>query len=82
MPAVSVEELEERILILKDWNRYKTNQHRETIKLIDRYMFCQQKALDELRVESEELYQAAIQVNYIFFFVINNLCIYLLRKQF
>jgi len=32
------------------------------MQMIDRLVFSQQKALDELRQESEELYQAAIQV--------------------
>lgn len=33
------------------------------LQTIDRLGFCQQKALDELRKESEELYQEAIQVS-------------------
>lgn len=57
-PAVE----EERALLSKEWTRYKRKQHLKDIQMIDRLMFAQQKALDELRQESEELYQAAIQV--------------------
>ncbi|PNF35846.1 hypothetical protein B7P43_G09401 [Cryptotermes secundus] len=58
-PAVE----EERALLTKDWTRYKRKQHLKDMQMIDRLMFAQQKALDELRQESEELYQAAIQIN-------------------
>lgn len=53
---------EERILLEKKWSLYKLNQHLADIQMLDKLMFSQQKALDELRNESEELYQAAIQV--------------------
>lgn len=54
--------IEERILLEKKWSLYKQNQHVKDIQMLDKLMFSQQKALDELRNESEELYQAAIQV--------------------
>jgi large subunit ribosomal protein L40 len=57
-PAVE----EERALLCKEWTRYKSKQHLKDVQMIDRLLFAQQKALDELRQESEELYQAAIQV--------------------
>jgi large subunit ribosomal protein L40 len=53
---------EERALLCKEWTRYKNKQHMKDMQMIDRLVFAQRKALDELRQESEELYQAAIQV--------------------
>lgn len=44
------------------WAKYKQEQHLTDIKMIDRIFISQQKALDELKKESEELYQEAIQV--------------------
>jgi len=54
--------MESRILLKKDWNRYKSQQHLANIQAIDSIFYSQQKALDELRAESEDLYQEAIQV--------------------
>lgn len=45
--------------------------------MLDRIQYAQQRALDELRKESEELYQEAIQVIWIpinNLFIINNWC--------
>jgi large subunit ribosomal protein L40 len=53
---------EERAILHKEWARYKNKQHVKDLQMIDRLIFAQQKALDELRQESEELYEAAIQV--------------------
>ncbi|PSN33246.1 39S ribosomal protein L40 [Blattella germanica] len=63
LPPLTLEEEDERILLQKEWSRYKRKQHLKDIQMIDRLIFSQQKALDELRKESEELYQAAIQIN-------------------
>lgn len=38
------------------------NEHLADMQMIDRIMYSQQRALDQLRLESEELYQEAIQV--------------------
>ncbi|GFG36580.1 hypothetical protein Cfor_06193 [Coptotermes formosanus] len=62
-PALTPETLEERALLYKEWARYKRKQNMNNMQMIDRLVFAQQKALDELRQESEELYQAAIQIN-------------------
>lgn len=62
LPPISEEEAESRILLQKDWNKYKTKQHLAMVQAIDSIIYSQQKALDELRAESEELYQEAIQV--------------------
>lgn len=66
---LSAETLESRVLLEKAWAKYKHNQHLADIQMIDRIFMSQQKALDELRNESEELYQEAIQVSV-------NICIY------
>lgn len=63
-PNHSVEILEQRVLLEKMWAKYKRDQHLADIKMIDRIIYSQQKALDELRNESEELYQEAIQVKF------------------
>lgn len=59
---LSEEEIQSRISLQKEWTRYKTQQHFIDIQIIDSIFYSQQKALDELRAESEELYQEAIQV--------------------
>ncbi|XP_044745718.1 39S ribosomal protein L40, mitochondrial [Coccinella septempunctata] len=63
-PPLPEEELERRALLEKSWSKYKQNHHLRDIKMLDRILFSQQKALDELRAESEELYQEAIQTDF------------------
>ncbi|XP_014485753.1 PREDICTED: 39S ribosomal protein L40, mitochondrial [Dinoponera quadriceps] len=63
LPPISAEEMESRILLQKEWSRYKNSQYLADIQIIDSMLYSQQKALDELRAESEELYQEAIQVD-------------------
>lgn len=60
---LSKEEEESRVLLLKEWTKYKTQQRLGDIRAIDSMMYSQQKALDELRAVSEDLYQEAIQVD-------------------
>jgi len=62
--VLSFEESERRALLHKDWTRYKTRQHRDEMLVVARLRGSQQRALDELRSESEELYQSAIQVGH------------------
>jgi len=61
--VLSFEESERRALLLKDWTRYKTKQHRDEMTKVAQVRWSQQRALEELRKESEELYESAIQVN-------------------
>lgn len=61
LPPLSEEEAESRILLQKEWTKYKMQQHLGDIQAIDSIFYSQQRALDELRAESEELYQEAIQ---------------------
>jgi len=60
--VLSFEESERRALLLKDWTRYKTKQHYREMAAVTQLRWSQQRALEELRKESEELYQSAIQV--------------------
>lgn len=62
VPPISVNELERRVLLEKKWALYKRDQRLKDIKVLDCIAYSQQKALDELRKESEELYLEAIQV--------------------
>ncbi|KAL0111890.1 hypothetical protein PUN28_013238 [Cardiocondyla obscurior] len=63
LPSISEEQKESRILLQKEWNKYKNKQHFNTIQAIDSISYSQQKALDELKAESEELYEEAIQID-------------------
>ncbi|KAB0804572.1 hypothetical protein PPYR_01542 [Photinus pyralis] len=54
--------LETRELLEKQWAKYKHEEHLADIQLVDRIMYAQQKAVDELRKESEELYLEAVQI--------------------
>ncbi|KAJ6656537.1 hypothetical protein lerEdw1_003662 [Lerista edwardsae] len=60
-PPISFEESERRALLQKRWALYKQQQHKEEMKAIESLRAAQEEALKELRLESEELYQAAIQ---------------------
>ena len=61
-PALSFEESEDRALLVKAWSRYKMHQHLKETVAIQVAMNLQENALRQLREESEELYQQAIQV--------------------
>ncbi|XP_044296612.1 39S ribosomal protein L40, mitochondrial [Varanus komodoensis] len=58
---LSFEESERRALLKKTWSVYKLKQNRAEMRAIKSLMDAQEAALKELRHESEELYQAAIQ---------------------
>ncbi|XP_042297974.1 39S ribosomal protein L40, mitochondrial [Sceloporus undulatus] len=58
---LSFEESERRALLLKSWALYKQKQHKAEMNTIKSLVDAQEEALKELRLESEELYQAAIQ---------------------
>ena len=62
-PVISPEEEERRVLLLKKWSVYRRNQYMADLQMLDRVQYSQQLALDKLREESEELYQAAISVD-------------------
>lgn len=62
LEALSEIEIDRRVSIIKAWARYRHQQALADLKTADRLTLSQARALNELRVESEELYQAAIQV--------------------
>jgi large subunit ribosomal protein L40 len=61
--VLSFDESERRAALIKDWSRYKYHQYIAENRTITRIRESQQHALDELRKESEELYQQAVQVD-------------------
>lgn len=56
------EETTRRLMINRDWAKYKHKQQQEEMATIDRAIQSQEKALAELKLESESLYEQAIQV--------------------
>lgn len=63
LPELSFEESERRALLQKEWARYQYTKVKNELQDIDYLVASQQKALDELRLESEELYQQAIMLD-------------------
>ena len=61
LPEITEEVKEYRAQLLKKWAKYRNEENLNDFKLIDRMANAQKQALDELRYESEELYQQAIQ---------------------
>lgn len=58
---LSEEQLESRDSLQKEWARYQKMQKNELQNVCLQLLRSQERALIELRQESEELYQAAIQ---------------------
>jgi large subunit ribosomal protein L40 len=52
---------EHRSLLVKKWAHYRMQENLKDFKNLDKLSQAQNKALQELRFESEELYQQAIQ---------------------
>ncbi|CAG0914652.1 unnamed protein product [Notodromas monacha] len=63
LPPMTAEELENRIETLKEWARHRGKVAIAEASWIEKMVQAQDKALQELRKESEELYQAAIQID-------------------
>ena len=63
MPEISFEESERRALLLKSWTRFRWQQHHNEITAIRVAMRRQDRALTELRAESEELFREAVEVD-------------------
>ncbi|KAF1506266.1 39S ribosomal protein L40, mitochondrial, partial [Eudyptes chrysocome] len=61
LTPLSFEETERRVLLMKKWCLFKQKQDKAEKKAIQTLVEAQQEALKELRLESEELYQAAIR---------------------
>lgn len=63
LPAISAVEHERRAILNKKWALYRMEENLKDFKILDKMVIAQNKALQELRLESEELYQAAIQTD-------------------
>lgn len=60
-PKITPEIVEQRALLEKRWSRYRMQEKLQDYRQIDNVLMAQEKALRELRFESKELYEAAIQ---------------------
>ncbi|KAM3611187.1 uncharacterized protein V6R79_014685 [Siganus canaliculatus] len=60
-PTLPFEESEQRALLLKEWGQYKQEQHMAEVQAVELALKAQTEALEELKLESEELYQAALK---------------------
>ncbi|XP_004529241.1 39S ribosomal protein L40, mitochondrial [Ceratitis capitata] len=63
LEPLSEEEIERRARLTKKWATYKHQEKVSDFQAIDRLLQSQNRALNELRKESEELYQEAIQID-------------------
>lgn len=66
-PVISFEESERRALLLKEWSRYKQEQHEAEKQAIESALKAQGEALEELRLSSQELYLAALKPDFSLF---------------
>uniref|UniRef100_A0A1A8DTQ9 Large ribosomal subunit protein mL40 n=1 Tax=Nothobranchius kadleci TaxID=1051664 RepID=A0A1A8DTQ9_NOTKA len=66
-PRLSFEESESRALLLKEWSRYKQKQHKAEVEAVELALEAQREALKELKLESEELYLAALEPDLLLF---------------
>ena len=55
------EETERRALLNKKWSNYRMSEQIKDFKLLDQLVQAQEKSLQELKFESEFLFQKAIQ---------------------
>lgn len=55
--------LENRIIVNKLWAKYKNDEHLFNLQVLIDLEYSQQRALNELREVSEDLYQAAIAID-------------------
>ncbi|KAF3695583.1 39S ribosomal protein L40, mitochondrial [Channa argus] len=66
-PSLSFDESERRALLLKEWSRYKQKQHMAQVQAVELALKAQREALEELKLESEELYLAALKPDILLF---------------
>ncbi|CAF3338836.1 unnamed protein product [Rotaria socialis] len=57
------EETTRRLMLNRDWAKHKHRQHQQEITLMSRAFKSQEDALEQLKLESEELYDKALQVD-------------------
>ena len=60
-------EIEERILLQKEWSQYQMQQHVKELRIVRDRLKCRNDALRELKKESEFLYNEALKVDKINF---------------
>lgn len=60
---LSDEEKEKRVLLLKEWSRFKMQQHKEELQRLQQLTRCREEALKELKKTSIFLYQEAIKTD-------------------
>jgi large subunit ribosomal protein L40 len=60
---LSKEEEEKRVLLLKEWSRFKIQQHKEDLHRIQEMTRCREEALKELKKCSMYLYLEAIKID-------------------
>ncbi|KAG7173864.1 39S ribosomal protein L40, mitochondrial-like [Homarus americanus] len=61
--SITEETEESQASILKEWSNYKYQQHLAEVTLIERIIASRERALQELRQESEDLWLEAIQID-------------------
>ncbi|XP_014247581.1 39S ribosomal protein L40, mitochondrial [Cimex lectularius] len=59
--SLSQETKYQRLEVFKQWSAYRRRQMLRDVQMFDRILYSQQKALDELKLESKELYDEAIK---------------------
>ncbi|CAF0746737.1 unnamed protein product [Didymodactylos carnosus] len=57
------EETTQRLMLNRDWAKYKYKQHQQEITLISRAMKSQEDALEQLKKENKILYEQALQID-------------------
>ena len=62
IPSITVDEQDNRDLLNKEWSKYKSKTIKNDALLLNKMMNSQQKALDELKEISNDLYLEAVQV--------------------
>ncbi|XP_076638277.1 mitochondrial ribosomal protein L40 [Colletes latitarsis] len=63
LTPLSIQEIERRSLLNKEWSKYKQNEWKKDVNVMESIMLSQEKALNELKAASEELYKKAIEID-------------------
>jgi hypothetical protein len=50
-------------MLNRDWAKHKHRQHQQEMTFISRAFKSQENALEQLKIESEQLYEQALKVN-------------------
>ncbi|XP_043255193.1 39S ribosomal protein L40, mitochondrial isoform X1 [Colletes gigas] len=63
LTPLSIQEIERRSLLIKEWSKYKHREWKKDVHVMESIMLSQEKALNELKAASEELYKKAIETD-------------------